>query len=167
MDIETELDAARDWFKDALKEAYGFVNYGEYGGGYDSQQNYAPYTNAQHHQFLYKFNHFHTEQLGHIDADLQTLKDYVTNKIAERTNDADVQSSELQGNILSKVLELQDRLRGSADTKLATLDEEIDIALEELMEEREVRVELAESRTAELRKKIIYAVHVLRYAGGK
>jgi hypothetical protein len=64
--LQAAMDAAREWFRKALKKIYGF-EYGLIGGyshvgdahGLHAYNIYAPYTHHQHQQFLYKFHHYH------------------------------------------------------------------------------------------------------------
>ena len=169
-EIGDELDAAREWFDKALKEAYGFVNYGDH-DGYDGEDNdhhahYAPYSYQQHQTFLWKFKHYHKEQLVVIDADLMNLKDYLNNKLEERSGEAAVLSSSLQDSVTMKKDDIMNRLAQSVGMKVEPYIEELGIALDEIDEEYRAKIELAQSKTAMLRSQIIYAVHVLRYAGG-
>jgi hypothetical protein len=105
-----------------------------------------------------------TEQLSNIDVGLMNLKDSIDNKVTEASQAADVQSMELQDDIVQKRTELEMSLTQAANTMITNLEEQIDILLMDLMAEREAKEGLAQATAQELRKRIIYAVHVLRYA---
>jgi hypothetical protein len=172
--LNAAIDDWRASFKADLKKIYGFnydeflgyteddKHYGFHGHGYNV---YAPYTHHQHQQFLWKFNHYHDIQLAQMDADTATLMDIVNAKTALLSDQAAQQSQDGQNAIDADRAQRQASLAALAASELESYSQTQDIELDNLQELSQALQDAAIAKCEVLRKQIIYATHVLRYAG--
>jgi D-ribose pyranose/furanose isomerase RbsD len=175
------IEDVSEHFRKELKKIYGFggdvrSNYsatgtradkGKNGTGYGSgQETHAPYTKHQHDQFLWKFKHYHGAQLAAMDASIENLWVFLDSRVVVRSGEAAVQANSLQNEITAEAKNIRDALLDTGDNLIQNKAEVAAIEHENLIEERIVVAAEANARADELRKEILYAVHVLRYAGG-
>jgi hypothetical protein len=176
------IEDVSEHFRLELKKIYGFggdvrSNYsstgtradrGNAGTGYGSKnETHAPYTKHQHDQFLWKFKHYHVAQLAAMDASIENLWVFLDSRVVVRSGEAAAQSKALQEELTVETKNIQDALLDTGDNLIQNKAEVAAIEHENLVDQRIAVAAEANARADELRKEILYAVHVLRYAGGK
>jgi len=176
--LDARLDAQQTAFEDAmeqdraemkqrLKEVYNYNTYEFEPNTPLGDHISAPYSHEQHRAFLNRFAYYMKDVLADRDNQLaRNIDEYNTN-IASRTEAAVEQNEDLQRGV-QDVFDAQTK----ADTRLAdnlleAYAEVQDAELAVLGDARAAAEAGAHSRAEELRKQIIYAMHILRYAGGE
>ena len=165
--LEDAMQADRDEMKKRLKEVYNYNTYEFDQSTPVSDHISAPYSHEQHRAFLQRFAYYMKDSLAARDA--QNVADANTYKgaIAEKSE----ASIELIEDLERAV---QDQLDASNKANERYADNELEayalrqaLALEMLQEERDAEQAFASSESARLQQQIIYAMHIIRYAGGR
>jgi len=161
------MEADRAEMKRRLKEVYNYNSYEFAPNEPVSDHISAPYSHEQHRAFLNKFSYYLQSVLAARDGAQATDAGAYTTQIAEKVDET-VEMNEDQ----------QRAIQDQYDADVKALDRQADQMLEDLLAFNEAQgAALADARSAdeaaaasaadELQKQVIYAMHVLRYAGGR
>ena len=165
--LEDAMEADRAEMKRRLKEVY---NYNTYEFTPDTPLDAhisAPYSHEQHRAFLNRFAYYMKDVLAERDGQNATDKNAYASTIAAANEAAVEQDEDLQRAIQDNSDASNKRLTRLADNLLEDYAEVQAIALEMLQDYRDAQQAAASSEAESLRKQVIYAMHILRYAGGR
>ena len=165
--LEDAMEADRAEMKRRLKEVY---NYNTYEFTPDTPLDAhisAPYSHEQHRAFLNRFAYYMKDVLAERDGQNAGDRNAYAGIIAAANDAAVEQNEDLQRAVQDNSDASNKRLTRQADNLLEDFAEKQAIALEMLQDARDADQAAASSEAESLRKQVIYAMHILRYAGGR
>jgi len=165
--LEDAMEADRAEMKRRLKEVY---NYNTYEFTPDTPLDAhisAPYSHEQHRAFLNRFAYYMKDVLAERDGQNAADRNAYAGDIAADNDAAVEQNEDLQRAIQDQADASNKACARHADNLLEDYAEVQAIALEMLQDSRDAEQAAASSEAESLRKQVIYAMHILRYAGGR
>ena len=158
------MQADREEMRLQLKEVYSYNSY-EYQEAAEGAV--GAYNHEQHQAFLHKFSYYLKDVLRGMDAGLAAMVADYNASIASLTDAAQDQNRDLQEVIGDTRADLEKACERHAENLLELFGDIQDAELGVLQSSREAAEEEMRSKALGLKKDIIYAMHVIRYAGGK
>lgn len=159
------LTADREEMRKALKEVYSYNSY-EYPDT-PTEGAVGAYSHEQHQAFLQKFSYYLKDVLRGMDAGLAAMVADFNATITGATEAASDQNGDLQNAITDKREDSEKACSRHAEGLIELYGDAQATALTDLQASRAAAEEEMRSRALGLKKDIIYALHVIRYAGGK
>jgi hypothetical protein len=169
MMLEDAMTADREEMAHRLKEVYNYNSYdydGAVHGGLNEHIS-APYSHEQQRAFLNRLAYFMRDFLAERDARLEAMRNIYNAQIQNRVDAAIEQREDLERAIQDRRDASEKANERYADNLLEDYQEEQDRDFALLVDYRAACQATAASKAEELRKQIIYAMHILRYAGGR
>ena len=164
--LEEAMNTDRAEMKAALKEVYNYNNY-----DLDEAKNYsgaeAPYKLDQHRAFLSKLAYFMKDQLRKLDARLANMRVDYAAQVATHAETAMDLVEDLQWAVQDQRDFAEKDLARLASDLLETYGETTDTEYALLQDSRAAAEAGMATGFEASRKNVIYAIHVLRYAGGE
>jgi hypothetical protein len=165
--LEDAMEADRAEMKRRLKEVYNYNSYEFDQSTPLSDHQSTPYSHEQHRAFMNRFAFYLREQLANRDAQNAADNNQYNSSINDKTDAAVEQNEDLQRNVqdgFDAFVKANDRL---ADNMLENYAESQALALEMLQDFRDAEQAAARDSFQANQKEIIYAMHIIRYAGGR
>ena len=159
------MTADREAMRKALKEVYSYNSY-EFPDT-PTEGAVGAYSHEQHQAFLQKFSYYLKDVLRGMDAGLAAMVADFNASIAGSSESASDQNGDLQNAILDKREDSEKACSRHAEGLIELYGDAQATALADLQASRAAAEEEMRSRALGLKKDIIYALHVIRYAGGK
>jgi hypothetical protein len=164
--FEDAVEADRAEMRRALKEVYNYNTY-EFTPSAPKDHISAPYSHEQHRAFLNKFAYYMKDVLARRDAQNAADANEYAGEIAAKTEAADEQNEDLSRAIQDQADASEKACNRHADNLLETYAETQALALEMLRDWRDAEEATALSEKEGFANQVIYAMHILRYAGGR
>jgi hypothetical protein len=165
--LEDAMAADREEMRKRLKEVYNYNTYEFDQATPISDHISAPYSHEQHRAFLQRFAYYMKDVLAARDATNVADENTYTGAIAEKEEASVEQVEDLERAIQDQNDAANKACERHADNLLEAYAESQSVALEMLQDFREAEQASASSEAARLQKQIIYAMHIIRYAGGR
>ena len=159
------MNADREEMRLQLKEVYSYNSY-EYNDA-EVSGNVGAYSHEQHQAFLQKFAYYLKDVLRGMDAGLAAMVADYNTSIANHTESAHDQNGDLQYAIGDQRADSEKSCSRHAENLLELFSDTQAAELGVLRSHRDAAEEEMRSKALGLKKDIIYAMHVIRYAGGK
>ena len=165
--LEAAMEADRAEMRRRLKEVYNYNTYEFTPNTPVTDHISAPYSHEQHRAFLNRFAYYMKDVLAHRDAQNAADVNSYAGHTAESIEQAEEQNEDLQRAILDQADASEKACNRHADNLLEDYAEKQQIALELLRDFRDAEQAASTSEAEEHKAQFIYAMHILRYAGGR
>ena len=164
--LQDAMDADKAEMKKNLKEVYNFNSHDIVEAKKSSGQT-APYNHEQHQAFLYKLAYYMKDQLAQMDVGIANMAGRYAASVTSASEAAADENRDSQ----EKITDLRDASEKALSRLSASLIEEYgdrnSLEIDQLKGMRDAAIAATGSKVEEIRKNVIYAMHVLRYGGGK
>lgn len=161
------MEADRADMKSRLKEVYNYNTYDIEESKSPNVNTTAPYSHEQHQAFVSKFSYYMKDTLNAMDTRLSNLRTWYAGEVANRIEQTDDQHDDLQEAVFDNEEAAEKALGRLAEQLLESYADTQDAEFDVLQDAREAAEAAAQSQAEGLKKDIIYAIHVIRYSGGR
>ena len=164
--LNAAMDADQAEMKKNLKEIYNFNSH-DIEESTKSTGKAAPYNHEQHQAFLYKLAYYMKDQLNQMDSGIANMADRYAAIVTSANEAADDENADAQEKI-GDLREAQEKALGRLSASLIEAQTDLqDLELAMLEEMKDAAEQATAAEVERIRKNVIYAMHVLRYGGGK
>ena len=150
-----------------LKEVYNYNTYEFTPDTPVSDHISAPYSHEQHRAFMNRFAYYMKDVLAGRDAANTDDNNRYRAAINAKTDAAIEQNEDLQRAVQDNFDASTKANERYADNELELFARKQALALEMLQDDRDAEQAGASSEAERLRQQVIYAMHIIRYAGGR